>query len=575
MNCSSKYIALPLVAIALLMVVSLACRPTGLLPSGGGQSQPTQLPAPQATAPGGQPVPAGKPSATPAGKPTTPTTGPASQFAKPDLLDSYRARMKMGTQKKNGSKSGEMNWTMEWVKEPTSRHIVMGGDMQVITIKDTTWVKVGGKWMQQTAAQRNTSQTPDSLLPQEDITVKQVGEETVNGVHCKRYTISGKVNFTIPAMQGQPERKTSVPVQGEVWVADQSGLPEVPIRQRMEMEASLMGLFTGAPPTEGEKTYFEAELYDINTPITIQPPGGPTPPAAPTPKPTTAPAPTPGAQQPPAPAGKRIAFVSNRDDNNEIYVMNVDGSDPINLTKNPDNDVMPAWSPDGKRLVFVSDRGDGPVFFMNADGSGVTALVGPEGGNERALAWSLDGKWLAFASDHNSDPELYVINIDGSGLIQLTENDHDTFDENPSWSPDGKRIAFDSNREDANQIYVTLAPHASAGVNPDGSDVIRLTETGDDWEPAWSPDGKRIAFHSNRDGNEEIYVMNADGSGQTRLTKNEVGDTSPAWSPDGKRIAFVSERDGNLEIYVMNADGSGQTRLTNNDADDIEPAWQP
>jgi hypothetical protein len=128
-------------------------------------------------------------------------------------------------------------------------------------------------------------------------------------------------------------------------------------------------------------------------------------------------------------------------------------------------------------------------------------------------------------------------------------------------------IAFASNRDGNWEIYV---------MNADGSGVTRLTNNpADDRVPSWSPDGRRIAFDSKRDGNYEIYVMNADGSGQTNLTNNPADDYMPSWSPDGRRIAFDSKRDGNYEIYVMNADGSGVTRLTNNPAFDCCPAWSP
>ena len=129
------------------------------------------------------------------------------------------------------------------------------------------------------------------------------------------------------------------------------------------------------------------------------------------------------------------------------------------------------------------------------------------------------------------------------------------------------RIAFSSNKDGNHEIYA---------MNADGSGVVRLTfDSGEDYYPSWSPDGRRIAFASDRDGNGEIYAMNADGSGVARLTKNRASDWTPSWSPDGGRIAFVSHRAGNWEIYAMNVDGSGVARLTNNSANDIFPSWSP
>ena len=127
------------------------------------------------------------------------------------------------------------------------------------------------------------------------------------------------------------------------------------------------------------------------------------------------------------------------------------------------------------------------------------------------------------------------------------------------------KIAFDSDRDGNREIYV---------MNADGSEQRNLTNnSADEGYSSWSPDGKKIAFDSDRDGNDETYVMNADGSEQRRLTNNPANDGFPSWSPDGKKIAFDSDRDGNREIYVMNADGTNQRNLTNNPADDRSSSW--
>ena len=195
----------------------------------------------------------------------------------------------------------------------------------------------------------------------------------------------------------------------------------------------------------------------------------------------------------------------------------------------------------------------------------------------------LDGSKIAFVSDRDSNNpdtmgniEIYVMNADGSGQTRLTSGS--AINCCPSWSPDGTKIALSSVRDDdvsrSLEIYV---------MNADGSNRTRLTNNWyNDWHPSWSSDGTKIAFSSARDGNHDIYVMNADGSNRTRLTDNSAIDLNPSWSPDGSMIAFSSDRDGKMgrwtvpnEIYVMNADGSNQTRLTNNPADDTEPSWSP
>lgn len=172
---------------------------------------------------------------------------------------------------------------------------------------------------------------------------------------------------------------------------------------------------------------------------------------------------------------------------------------------------------------------------------------------------------IAFSATHDGNSDIYVINVDGTDLTQLT--DHAGADQKPVWSPDGMKIAFESNRDRNFEIYV---------MNADGSGPTRLANHAQrDLAPVWSPDGMKIAFYSYRDDNNEIYVMNADGSELTRLTDSPQHDGGPAWSPDSSRIAFMSTRDGNLEIYAVNANGSNLVRLTDSPEHDRWPVWSP
>ena len=256
-----------------------------------------------------------------------------------------------------------------------------------------------------------------------------------------------------------------------------------------------------------------------------------------------------------SPDGTKIAFNSDKDEqNSDIYIMNVDGSNPTRLTDNPADDGDPSWSPDGDRVVFHSNRdGNWEVYTMNADGSDQARLTN-EPANDLGPSWSPDGTRILFGSNRDGNWEIYTMNVDGSNQTRLTENTTDVGA--PSWSPDGTKIAFTSDRDGNPEVYV---------MNEDGSDQIRLTFNSDrDQRPSWSPDGQKIAFASNRDGNWEIYTMNADGSDQTRLTNEPARDRWACWSPDGRRIVFESDRNFDMEVYVMEADGSNPVNLTNN-----------
>jgi TolB protein len=282
-----------------------------------------------------------------------------------------------------------------------------------------------------------------------------------------------------------------------------------------------------------------------------------------------------------SPDGRSIAFVSRRspssrcksgpggcwrdyDRQSENYVMSADGSTKRNLTRDRASDDLPTWSPDGRRIAFLHGRGRGrgQLYVVNADGSGLRNLgriAGPALFASHPV-WSPDGRTIYFGR--------YLISTDGSGARKLPYIPLIAV-----WSPDGRQIAFVNNVstglpgpgarfKDDSEIYV---------MNADGSGTLRLTHNvGYDGKPAWSPDGRKIAFQSSRravrgvvgGSKAEIYVMNADGSGKRNLTRNPANDGNPSWSPDGRRIAFVSNRDGRHEAHVMNADGSGQRSLT-------------
>lgn len=242
-----------------------------------------------------------------------------------------------------------------------------------------------------------------------------------------------------------------------------------------------------------------------------------------------------------------------------------------------DNLVNTAYAQDlaAPKIAFASDRdGNTEIYIMKADGSDISRLS--HDGENAFPAWSPDGEKIVFLHGFS---EIYVMKADGSDQTKLTSG----WDELPttlstdgftSWSPDGKQIVFTSFRDGNAEIYV---------MNADGSDQTRLTNNpAGAILPSWSPDGTTIMYNAERDGNPEIYVMNADGSGQTRLTINagraEDVDFSlgrPMWSPDGKQIVFETLRDGNSEIYVADADGRGMVNLTNHPASDYAPVWSP
>ncbi len=314
----------------------------------------------------------------------------------------------------------------------------------------------------------------------------------------------------------------------------------------------------------------------------------------------------------------KIVFTSNRNPGHphgglNLWTMSPDGSNPTQLTDEsmrgpalpsfvPVYDGSPKWSPDGSKIAFLSNRNYMfALYTMNADGSGVQ-LVTDRMLSPSAPAWSPDGAKIAFADGgaiaigmNQPFTDIYVINVDGSGLRKLIRDSG--LNGSPSWSPDGRQIVFSSNRDGMHKIYI---------MNADGSNQQVIAGHGT--QPSWSPDGSKILFVAQRidatgcgitSGNlicEQLYTVTPNGRDLTQLTHYAASYQVPKWSPDGTKILFarnlttltiyddplfggraITER--GHAIFVMNADGSSQTNISNRNSGpgvyDVTPDWRP
>jgi TolB protein len=272
-------------------------------------------------------------------------------------------------------------------------------------------------------------------------------------------------------------------------------------------------------------------------------------------------------------AGGRIAFSTNRDGDVEIATMYANGTGVVALTTSAFLDSTPRWSPDGSQIAWLSrPTGVDEVFVMNADGSDpINVSRGPgASGTSMSHAWSPDGTMLAFQSDRTGNDDIWIVNADGSDLRNLTANP--ASDRSPSWAPDGSKLTFSSGRDGNEEVYT---------VNVDGTGPLRITNDASfDRAPQWSPTGARILFISGRSGRQDLWTVNPTGTGAANITNVAVSDDvlAMSWSPDGSSVAYTVRMftpNQNVEIWTVSSAGAGAANRSNDTAADTEPRWSP
>ena len=261
----------------------------------------------------------------------------------------------------------------------------------------------------------------------------------------------------------------------------------------------------------------------------------------------------------------KVAFVSNRDGNDEIYMMDYDGAGQTRVTFNKIKDYMPAWSPDQRTIAFTSYRGSTAGLYLRNIYEGKETPVSTKGTNYSA-AFSPDGKKLAFCSmmTEEGNAEIYILDLASMKTRRLTFNS--ATETAPSWSPTGREIAFTTDRLGAGspQIYI---------MDAEGSNVRKASFGGNYHDaPAWAPTSERIAFVSRVDNAFDIYILNLRSNQITKLTENNVRNESPSWSPDGRHVVFASNLSGSVQIYTVDYDGANLRRLTDRGENKL-PNW--
>lgn len=269
----------------------------------------------------------------------------------------------------------------------------------------------------------------------------------------------------------------------------------------------------------------------------------------------------------------RIAFVKKTRNAKEIWISDFDGKNAAPVTQRGGIALLPTWSPSGGDLAFTFfkkslEYPNGHPQIWRADvATGRAQAFAYRGDLNTGASWSPDGKRVAFTMSVDGNPEIYVVNADGSELKRLTRAQG--IDVSPAWSPDGKRIAFVSDRHGTPQIFV---------MDENGENVERLTRQGNyNQTPAWSPRGDEIAFTARDERYAfDVFVVDVNTKEIRRLTQDQGNNQTPSWAPNGRLVIFSSDRSGKPALWVSSADGRVQRLISPNDsAEYTDPAWGP
>ena len=296
---------------------------------------------------------------------------------------------------------------------------------------------------------------------------------------------------------------------------------------------------------------------------------------------------------PPTPIGGgsgEIAYASFRAAGTGIYLISLEDQTTEPFFIDEDRRITcPAWSADGKYLAvaYMVNPDDTEIAIYSVEEETLRLLTDAPEALDSEPTWSPDGSRIAYTTNAakmencSAGMDIQVIQVESGQRSMITDSlgwgevnnpicfDQAQWNTAPSWSPDGQWIAFETNRDGNEEIYL---------MDPDGGQLWNLSDhPGRDKYPSWSPDGTKIAFSSDRDGNQDIYVMGLDGSEPLRITQHASDDKRPAWSPDGRMIAFYSDRIslGNFDVFIIPVEGGDAVRLTSNLDFDGYPAWRP